>query len=432
MQSKAMMGLGALAAAVLALLHPADAAAQFVVAVGGDSCDSTPADCDKTARVVESIRPSQVWMLGDGAYNDGTLAEYQTRYNPNWGRFLSITKPILGNHDYYETKTADGYYTYFGNAGVQTGTKGRGYYSFNAGDHWKVIALNSGEYGDSSDAPGQLEWLKTELAANTRPCVAMMLHDPLISWGNYRPGSSGYSHPNVKPLYDAAYAAGVDLVLTGHDHNYQRYVKMNPSLQPDSKGFVQLIVGTGGRDLYPMSSQAANQSILAVRGNSTSGSKAASGSVFGVVKLTLNPTGYAGEFVPSHSPTGSDFGQSTRAEFFSGTCNAKGTGGGTGTLVHNINLPSVSTGSWSSTYPVSIPAGTTRLVVNTSGGTGDADLYVNAGAAPTTSSYTCRPYLDGNAETCTIDNPAAGSTYYIRVRAYSSFSGVNMKATRTP
>ncbi|MBX3714269.1 MAG: trypsin-like serine protease [Lysobacter sp.] len=110
-------------------------------------------------------------------------------------------------------------------------------------------------------------------------------------------------------------------------------------------------------------------------------------------------------------------------------------GGGTspgGTVVHNVNLPSVSAGNWSSMYTVTIPAGTTSLVVNISGGTGDADLYVRAGAAPTTSSYTCRPYLSGNTETCTINNPTAGTTYYIGVRAYSSYSGVNMKATRSP
>jgi len=109
-----------------------------------------------------------------------------------------------------------------------------------------------------------------------------------------------------------------------------------------------------------------------------------------------------------------------------------GGGGGTGTVVHNVNLPSVSTGNWSSMYTVTIPSGTTSLVVNISGGTGDADLYVRAGAAPTTSSYNCRPYRSGNTETCTINNPTAGTTYYIGVRAYSSYSGVNMKATRSP
>ncbi len=107
-------------------------------------------------------------------------------------------------------------------------------------------------------------------------------------------------------------------------------------------------------------------------------------------------------------------------------------GGGGSAVVLNVNLPSVSSGNWSSTYTVSIPNGTTSLVVNTSGGTGDADLYVRRNAAPTTSSYNCRPYTSGNTETCTINNPVAGSTYYIRVRAYSSYSGVNLKATRSP
>jgi pseudolysin/vibriolysin len=111
---------------------------------------------------------------------------------------------------------------------------------------------------------------------------------------------------------------------------------------------------------------------------------------------------------------------------------AGGGGGGTGTVVQNITLPSVATGGVSSTYSYTIPAGTTQLVVAISGGTGDADLYVRAGAAPTTTAYTCRPYLSGNAETCTIANPTAGTTYYWNVRAYSAYSGVALKATKTP
>ena len=103
-----------------------------------------------------------------------------------------------------------------------------------------------------------------------------------------------------------------------------------------------------------------------------------------------------------------------------------------GTVVLNVALPSQAANTTSSTYSVTVPAGTTSLVFNISGGTGDADLYVNLGAVPTTSSYTCRPYTGGNAETCTITNPVAGSVYYTNVRAYSAFSGVTLKATRTP
>jgi Bacterial pre-peptidase C-terminal domain len=81
---------------------------------------------------------------------------------------------------------------------------------------------------------------------------------------------------------------------------------------------------------------------------------------------------------------------------------------------------------------VTVPAGTTSLVFNISSGTGDADLYVRLGAAPTTTTYNCRPYTGGNAETCTFNNPTAGSVYYANVRAYSAYSGVTLKATRTP
>jgi vibriolysin len=103
-----------------------------------------------------------------------------------------------------------------------------------------------------------------------------------------------------------------------------------------------------------------------------------------------------------------------------------------GTVVLNVALPSQARNTTSATYSVTVPAGTTSLVFNISGGTGDADLYVRLGAAPTTTSYTCRPYTGGNAETCTFNNPTAGSVYYANVRAYSAYSGVTLKATRTP
>jgi serine protease len=109
-----------------------------------------------------------------------------------------------------------------------------------------------------------------------------------------------------------------------------------------------------------------------------------------------------------------------------------GGGGGGSTERINVNLPSASTGNVTSNYTVTIPSGTTKLTVTIAGGTGDADLYVRAGSAPTTSSYSCRPYLNGNNETCTFNNPTAGTVYYINVRAYSSYSGVNLKAVTNP
>jgi len=96
-----------------------------------------------------------------------------------------------------------------------------------------------------------------------------------------------------------------------------------------------------------------------------------------------------------------------------------------------VALPSVATGGVSSTYTIDVPAGKTSVVFTISGGTGDADLYVKLGSAPTSSSYGCRPYLTGNSETCTFNSPTAG-TYYVNVRAYAAYSGVSLKGTISP
>lgn len=78
-----------------------------------------------------------------------------------------------------------------------------------------------------------------------------------------------------------------------------------------------------------------------------------------------------------------------------------------------------------------VPAGATNLKFVMSGGTGDADLYVQYGAAPTTTNYDCRPYKSGNGETCTISNIQSG-TYYVMLRGYSPFSAVNLTASYQP
>lgn len=101
-----------------------------------------------------------------------------------------------------------------------------------------------------------------------------------------------------------------------------------------------------------------------------------------------------------------------------------GSGGGGGGDDGSVSLPTVTTGNWSTTYTMAVAAGKTATI-KIAGGTGDADLYVRAGAEPTTSSYTCRPYKTGNSETCTL-TPTSATTYYIKVRAYSTFSGVTL------
>lgn len=264
-----------------------------VVAGAGDICDSTPDDCGATSDLIVGINPSVVFTLGDNAYSNGTLSEFNTRYDPNWGRFKALTSPTPGNHE-YQTSGASGYFDYFNGAGAQNGPAGdrtRGYYSFDVGD-WHFVALNT--RSGSTISSTQLAWLEQDLAANAKPCTAAYFHHPLVSRGNY----TGYS--SVKPLYDRLYAAKADLVLVGHDHNYQRYAKMTPSQTAASNGLLQVVVGTGGRDLY---STLGTHSLL----------RASQGHTWGVLKLTLTSGGYSGQFVPVAGRTWTDS--------FSGTCN---------------------------------------------------------------------------------------------------------------
>ena len=109
------------------------------------------------------------------------------------------------------------------------------------------------------------------------------------------------------------------------------------------------------------------------------------------------------------------------------------TGGGGGSVLSN-NVPvtglSATAGNWVH-YTMVVPAGATNLRFVTSGGTGDGDLYVRFGSQPTTSAYDCRPYASGNAETCTIATAQVG-TYYVSIRAYSTFTGVSLTGSYTP
>lgn len=263
-----------------------------IVAGAGDICDSTGTVCSGTSDKIIEINPTAVFTAGDNAYSSGTLTEFNTRYEPYWGRFKELTNPSPGNHE-YGTSGASGYFDYFNGVGVQTGPAGdraKGYYSWDVGD-WHFVSLNSMKGGTIAQA--QLDWLRADLAANTKPCTAAYWHHPLVSVGNYSPGIG-----QVKPFWDALYAAHADLVLVGHDHNYQRFAPMNPDQAADANGMRQVLIGTGGRYFYSIR---ATHPLL----------EASTDSSFGVLKLSLTSTGYTGEFVRS---TG------TFSDTFSGTC----------------------------------------------------------------------------------------------------------------
>jgi len=260
---------------------PPPPASDPVIAAAGDICASA-IDCDPTADLVEQISPARALTLGDNAYPDGTLSQFNSYYEPNWGRFKAKTSPAPGNHDYH-LAGASGYFSYFGSLAPAE------YYSYDVGS-WHLISLNSEISVSSSSA--QLTWLRSDLAAHANKCTLAYWHKPRFSSGTTHGGSSSYA-----PFWDALYAAKADVVLTGHEHNYERFAKQNPSGAADAtNGIRQFVVGTGGASHgYPFGTPVANSEV---RNDNT----------WGVLKLTLHPTSYDWQFVPIAGSSFTDSG----------------------------------------------------------------------------------------------------------------------------
>jgi hypothetical protein len=257
-----------------------------VIVAAGDIADC-PSDGDEaTARLVGGIEGT-VLTLGDNAYEDGTAQDFSECYEPTWGEFKERTRPATGNHD-YETEGASAYFDYFGDA---AGQPGKGYYSYDLG-RWHIVALNSNceEVGCAASSP-QLRWLKADLAKDPKTCTLAYFHYPLFSSGEYRPGIR-----EVKPLWEALYAANVDVVLNGHDHNYQRFAPQDPNGKADPQGGIrEFVVGTGGRSHYSILGPIANSEVY-------------NDETYGVLKLTLRPESYEWRFIPVESETFTDSG----------------------------------------------------------------------------------------------------------------------------
>jgi hypothetical protein len=259
-----------------------------VVAAAGDiaRCDSE--GDESTAKLLEGTKET-VLTLGDNVYEDGTSKEFADCYGPTWGRFKAGTRPTLGNHEYH-TAHASGYFGYFGKA---AGKKGEGYYSYDLGE-WHLIALNSNcqEMGGCDADSAQVQWLKQDLADNRSRCALAYFHFPLFSSGRYRPGIS-----DMKPIWEVLYSAGVDVVLNGHDHNYQRFAPQNPDGGVDpGRGIREFVVGTGGGDLYPIESPLPHVESY-------------NDDTYGVLKVTLLPNSYEWRFSAAQGSTFTDSGK---------------------------------------------------------------------------------------------------------------------------
>ena len=270
-----------------------------VILAAGDIGDCLRRGDDSTAMLLDTLA-GVVVPLGDDAYDNGTLDEYNRCYDPTWGRQKSRTRPMPGNHDYI-TAGAPGYFGYFGAA---AGDPAKGYYSYTLGS-WFVIVLNTGTDRPLNYEAGspQEQWLRSELASHSQACVLAMWHHPRFSTVLGRDSITWYT----QPIWDALYEYGADLVLNGHDHAYQRFAPQRPDGTADAAhGIRQIAVGTGGGEtLYDFADPAPAGSNIEIRNNRT----------HGVLKLTLRSGGYDWKFVPASGATFTDSG--------SGTCHGR-------------------------------------------------------------------------------------------------------------
>ncbi len=251
------------------------------------ACGNVEGD-EATAALLDGI-PGTVYTTGDNVYETGTAAEFANCYEPTWGRHKARTRPSVGNHE-YGVANASPYYAYFGAA---AGDPTKGYYSYDLGENWHIVVLNS----NCGDVPGgcgtnsaQAQWLRADLAANTDACTLAYWHHPRFT-------SSGPSAASMGPMWQALYDDGAEVILNGHAHVYERFAAQTPTALADpATGIRQFTIGVGGKSFAGFASTPAANSE--VRHNQT----------FGVLKFTLQAAGYTWQFVPVAGKTFTDTG----------------------------------------------------------------------------------------------------------------------------
>ena len=291
---------------VTSTLEPGASADPVLVGAGDIASCSNDSD-EATTKLLDGI-PGTVFTAGDNAYDSGTYAEFKNCYDPTWGRHKARTKPTPGNHEYVSPSGKDqrgaGYFDYFNGIGDLTGAagdRGFGYYSYNL-DSWHIIALNSEICGPDDSticdrADTQMRWLEQDLATSDTSCTLAYWHHPVFS--------SGSEHGNdarMKTAFRILYDNGAEVVVSGHDHDYERFAPQRPDGTLDSsQGIRQFVVGTGGRSLRPFGTIQPNSQVR-------------NADTFGVIKFTLHADSYDWEFVPEAGKSFTDSG--------SGQCHA--------------------------------------------------------------------------------------------------------------
>ena len=223
--------------------------------------------------------PGTILGLGDMVYEAGTEREFRRCFDPSWGMVKDRIRPVPGNHE-YETAGAGPYYEYFGDA---AGTPGLGWYSFDLGE-WHIVALNTNCHKTlhlCSDDSAQADWLEADLARHQTQCTLAFMHHPRWSSGEHG------GEPRLEELWTMLHDAGVDVVVAGHDHDYERFAPMDATGAEDATEGIRLfVVGTGGRSLDP---------FVDIQPNS----EARNNVSYGLLQMGLYDDGYSWLFHPT-------------------------------------------------------------------------------------------------------------------------------------
>jgi hypothetical protein len=272
-----------------ATLEPPSALPAEVILVAGNiaTCGST--NDEATAAILDTL-PGRIFTLGDNVLPNGSAEAYRDCYGPSWGRHKARTWASLGNHEYNLNDPTPSF-DYFGD---RLGPRGLGYYSMDLGN-WHIIVLNVNDKVAFEEGSAQDQWLQADLVANTKTCTLAIWHNPRFLSSN----TVGWtSNALIEELWSRLYAAGVDVVLNGQQHHYERFPPMTPTGSPDNaRGIREFNVGTGGES---------TEMPTAIAQHSEARSDA-----FGVLKLTLDAGAYSWQFVPTIPGHFSDTGSGT-------------------------------------------------------------------------------------------------------------------------
>jgi len=257
------------------------------VLLGAGDIASCSSSGDEATAALLGANPGTVFTAGDNAYDSGTDGEFADCYGPSWGAYKARTRPAPGNHD-YNTSGASGYFGFFGAA---AGDPAQGYYSYDLGA-WHIVSLNS-NCGVVSCSAGsaQEQWLRADLVAHPTACVAAYWHHPRYSSGTHHGSSDA-----TQALWQALYDADADLILAGHEHNYERFAPMTATGSvDDARGIRSFVVGTGGRSHYGF-------------GTPVTGSEVRNDTAWGILAVTLHADSYDWQFLPVAGQTFGDSG----------------------------------------------------------------------------------------------------------------------------